>query len=384
MRMVWLDSAQAPYREPLFCALAAQEDFRAAFILASEPERHLHYRPHPGYASTLLGSVPLRLPGPLARRLDSYQALLRPGVTAGLLADADVLVIPTWAEIASAWVMLRARRRGVPYVLYSESTLTSRRFRRGPVSWARRAVFRGAGAVIVPGPAAREAAVANGVDPARLVDSVNVVDPEVYGLRTRERRGPGAGPGPDAHRFVVIGQLIARKNVDTLLRAFARLSGAPTLTVAGDGAELAALRELAGDLGVAGRVRFTGFLDPDGVVEVLAQGQTLVLPSTEEVYGMTALEARVAGLQVVVSARAGIADNLAATPGAWIVEPDVDGLVGGLEDARRAWQGWDARPADAAVSPERAADDLLAAARIARSARSRGDSEPDVARRRHP
>jgi hypothetical protein len=116
---------------------------------------------------------------------------------------------------------------------------------------------------------------------------------------------------------------------------------------------------------VADRVHFRGFLDEDGVVEILATTQTLVLPSLEEVYGFTPLEARVAGLQVVVSDKAGIAENLRDVDGAWIVPPDVDGLARGLEGSRRAWSGWAADVPTDSASPERSADDVLAAAKIA-------------------
>jgi glycosyltransferase involved in cell wall biosynthesis len=363
MKIAWLTDAQAPYREPLFCELAARCDFHVHFLFAEEPERHFVYRPHPGYSSAVLPSVRVPLPRAVARRLDSYQAALRPGWTRRMLDSADVVVIPTWAQFASAWTMLRAHRRGVPYVIFSESTLDSRQFDRGPVAWLRKVLFGWAGAVVVPGPSARQAALHTGVAADRIVESVNSIDLEAFGSRPRELR-VGAGAGPDAahHRFVVVGQLIGRKNVGVLLEAFARLDGAPTLDVVGDGADRPALEDSARALGVADRVTFHGFLDEPGVVEVLARTQTLVLPSTEEVYGFTALEAQVAGLQVVVSARAGIAENLVGVPGAWVVEPDVEGVRAGLDAARTAWTGWAQDVPEDAASPKRSADDVLAAA----------------------
>ena len=264
--------------------------------------------------------------------------------------------------------MLRAHRRGVPYVIFSESTLDSRQFDRGPVAWLRTRLFTRAGAVVVPGPSARQAALHTGVAADRIVESVNSIDLEAFGVRPRELRGSdGGATGPDAahHRFVVVGQLIARKNVGTLLEAFARLDGAPTLDVAGDGVERAELEAAARALGDRrpGRAS-TGSSRRTGVVEVLARTQTLVLPSTEEVYGFTALEAQVAGLQVVVSARAGIAENLADTPGAGWWRPTSTACAAGLEAARTAWTGWTEEiPADAA-SPKRSADDVLAAAAL--------------------
>lgn len=367
MEIAWLTDAQAPYREPLFCELARRSDLTVRFLFTEEPERHFRYRPHPGYASTLVPAWRLPRVGPLAS-LDSYQAIPRPGATNEVL-DTDVVVMPTWAQLASVATMLRAVRRGVPYVIFSESTLGSHRFARGPVDWLRRWLFTHAGAVVVPGPAARDAVLASGVDPTRIVESVNSIDLDLFGGRTRElrERALGAGIGPDAsgHRYVYVGQLIPRKNVGALIEAFARLDGAPELDIVGDGVELEALQRRARDLGVAARVRFRGFLDEDDVVEVLATTQTLVLPSLEEVYGFTPLEARVAGLQVVVSDRAGIAENLRDVDGAWIVPPDVDGLTRGLEASRRTWTGWAHEVPTDAASPERSADDVLAAAKIA-------------------
>jgi glycosyltransferase involved in cell wall biosynthesis len=368
MKIAWLTDAQAPYREPLFCELATRCDFHVHFLFAEEPERHFVYREHPGYSSAVLPSMRLPLPRRIASRLDSYQAALRPGWTRKVLDEADVVVIPTWAQLASAWTMLRAHRRGVPYVIFSESTLDSRQFDHGPVAWLRTRLFTRAGAVVVPGPAARQAAIHTGVAPDRIIESVNSIDLEAFGTRPRELRATArdadGGRGPDAahHRFVVVGQLIARKNVGTLLEAFARLDGAPTLDVAGDGVARAELEAAARALGIADRVTFHGFLDEPGVVGILARTQTLVLPSTEEVYGFTALEAQVAGLQVVVSARAGIAENLADTEGAWVVEPDVEGVYRGLEAARAAWTGWTEDVPAEAASPKRGADDVLAGA----------------------
>ena len=59
MKIAWLTDAQAPYREPLFCELADRCDFRVHFLFAEEPERHFRFRPHPGYSSGVLPSVPI-------------------------------------------------------------------------------------------------------------------------------------------------------------------------------------------------------------------------------------------------------------------------------------------------------------------------------------
>nr|WP_281376595.1 glycosyltransferase [Actinomycetospora corticicola] len=342
------------------CELARRCEFRAVFLYDVEPERRMAFRPHPGYAAEVLRAWRLPRVGPL-RRLDSYQAVLRPGSLRRVL-DADVIVMLTWAQLASVTVALVARRRGVPYVVFSESTLDSRRVGAGPIDRVRRWFLGGAGAVVVPGPAARAAVLADGVPPERVVETVNAVDHDVFARRPRKLRA-GRDPGGE-HRFVVVGQLIARKNVAVLLTALAALDGAPRLDVVGDGADADRLRALATELGLTDRVVFHGFLGETEVAAVLAETHTLVLPSTEEVYGFTAIEARTAGLQVVVSGSAGVAASLAGADGVWTVTPDVEGVRAGLEAARRAWTGWRGSVPDDAGSPARTAEDLVRAAQV--------------------
>lgn len=362
MKIAWLIDVQAPYREPMYAALADRSDFTCYFFFREEKIRHLEWQPHPGYRSEVVGSVRLAVPGPLARRLDGDRAMLAPGVPGRILDGVDVLGLPGWDQPVYLGMAARALRRGIPYVMYYESTLRSRRFDRGPVAAVRSWMFRHAGAVVVPGPAAREAAIASGAHPMRVVESVNSIDLATFAEGPRRLRGPEDGTGP--HRFAYVGQLIPRKNVGALLSAFAALPDDALLEIAGDGAEGDALAQQARRLGIADRVRFPGHLDEGAVVELLARTQTLVLPSVEEVYGMTALEAHVAGCQVVVSRVAGVAETLEATRGTWVVEPTVDDLAKGLDAAVRDWSGWAERD-DGVASPDRTADDVMRAAELA-------------------
>lgn len=363
MRIAWLAALQPPYREPMWRALAAAADLEVSVFLREDRGRHMAWRPDPGYRSCLVRSWRAPVPRRLADFLEQ-PTLLAPGGTRTLLRGADALIIHVWWQPANVWAAVRARMAGIPYILYAESTLDSHLFRGGPIGALRRRIFRSAGAALVPTPGAAAAALAAGTPAHRVVDIVNSVDVDLFDRRVRRLRD-GAAAGPP-HRFAVVGQLIPRKNVDTLIRAFAALPGDPVLEVAGDGAERGPLTALARDLGVAERVRFLGFLEPAGVLELLASAHTLVLPSTREVYGYTALEAYVAGLQVVVSEVVGVAGSLAGRSGVWVAPPDEDGLRVALAAAAGAWTGWrDGDDLDFA-SPERAARDILRAVEIAR------------------
>lgn len=77
------------------------------------------------------------------------------------------------------------------------------------------------------------------------------------------------------------GHLYAWKGVDVLLRALVDVPAARALIIGGHDQEpdLARLQALARELGIAGRVTFTGLVEPHRVGEQLARAQVLVVPN---------------------------------------------------------------------------------------------------------
>lgn len=136
---------------------------------------------------------------------------------------------------------------------------------------------------------------------------------------------PSGGFSRDPAReplFLYCGRLSVEKGVEVLLAAFARLLAempAARLRVAGEGPRRAELERMAGSLGVAGAVTFTGWLTPDDVERELARAWALVVPSLwAEPLGLAALEAIVRGVPVLASSQGGLGE---------IVEHGVTGLL---------------------------------------------------------
>jgi glycosyltransferase involved in cell wall biosynthesis len=110
---------------------------------------------------------------------------------------------------------------------------------------------------------------------------------ESESMAARARRRPYA---------LVVARLAPEKGVDVAIAA-CRLAGI-ALAVAGDGPELPALRELAGD----GDVRFAGRVDDLELARLRAGASVALVPSrSAETFGMAAAEAMAAGLPVAAS-----------------------------------------------------------------------------------
>lgn len=162
----------------------------------------------------------------------------------------------------------------------------------------RLALGRWVDAVVLNAEAMRAPFLAGGprLDPARVVTIADGVAPPAA------RRGPGAlrrelGIPADARVVGSVGRLAGQKRFDRLARAVALLPPDVHLLIAGEGEEEGALRSLAAELGLAGRLHLPGFRGDVG--DVLAAMDVFAVSSDREGMANSMLEAMAAGLPVV-------------------------------------------------------------------------------------
>jgi glycosyltransferase involved in cell wall biosynthesis len=148
-------------------------------------------------------------------------------------------------------------------------------------------------------------------------------------------------PTPDLRHpaLVFVGGMYVRKGVDVLLRAFARMvadgsDGGARLYLVGNGPDRSRFEELAGRLGLDGRVEWAGFRrDADAWMR---GADVFVLPSLSETFGLVLAEARQAGVAIVATATGGIPEVLDGGRAGLLVPPgDVDALAAALATVLR-------------------------------------------------
>lgn len=152
-----------------------------------------------------------------------------------------------------------------------------------------------------------------GVDPAR----VTVCYP---GAPDWPARAEPAAVGP----ILFVGTIEPRKNVPGLLRAYetllARMPDAPDLVIAGRAPAGAGIERWLADRSLTGRVRVTGYVTEETRRQLYRDASVLAVPSFDEGFGITALEAMTVGVPVVAARRGALPEVVGAA--GLLVEPD--------------------------------------------------------------
>ncbi|MFN8693502.1 MAG: glycosyltransferase family 4 protein, partial [Holosporales bacterium] len=135
--------------------------------------------------------------------------------------------------------------------------------------------------------------------------------------------------------IVFLGEVGTRKGVDVLIPALAKIADLPNwrMTIAGNG-NIERYKAEAAALGIAERVQFTGWLNPQAAQEILQRGHILVLASRQENLPMSILEAMAYGL-VVVSTPVGAVPQVLkdGESGYLVAMGDEDALAAALREA---------------------------------------------------
>ncbi|MFJ9601093.1 glycosyltransferase [Streptomyces althioticus] len=268
--------------------------------------------------------VTLTNPGPVAEglRADGVRVL-----HLGMAGNRDVGVLPRLVRVirsggydlvhthlyrACVYGRLAARVAGVRAVVATEHSLGDSQMEGRALTQGVRALYlaseRLGSATVAVSPTVADRLKRWGVPAPRIEVVPNGIELDRFRFdperRERTRRRLGLPEGA----FVVggVGRLAPGKRFDLLVRALARLPEDCWLLLVGGGPEEHLLRRTAHEAGVSGRVLLTGERPavPDGspgpdLPSLTSAMDVFASPSTEEAFGLAAVEALAAGLPVL-------------------------------------------------------------------------------------
>ncbi|MEZ6191211.1 MAG: glycosyltransferase [Phycisphaerales bacterium] len=137
-------------------------------------------------------------------------------------------------------------------------------------------------------------------------------------------------------RLLTVGRMASVKGMPVLLDAIKQLQASHPdikLTVVGDGPERKDFERRAGELGIADRVEFVGYQSQSQVRERLSATDVFVLPSFAEGVPVVLMEAMAAGVPVVTTRIAGVAELVDdGTSGRLVPPGDKNSLADAIND----------------------------------------------------
>jgi len=129
--------------------------------------------------------------------------------------------------------------------------------------------------------------------------------------------GPAEPRDPGRSRLLVVSRLVERKGIGSVITALAELpetelvvAGGPPVRRLAEDPEARRLAAQAERLGMAGRVRFRGQVEPGDLPALYRSADLVVCVPWYEPFGIVPLEAMACGVPVVASAVGGLVDSV--------------------------------------------------------------------------
>jgi glycosyltransferase involved in cell wall biosynthesis len=313
-RVLVLSEIIAPYRIPVFNALAKNEGVNLHVVFLAETHAGLRqwrvYKDEIAFSHEVLPSWRF-LTG-------KYDLLLNWGLRACLNKFAPQTIICGGYNYLASWEALWWKERHqVELVLWSESN--SQDSRRGKL-WVERLKSNFVARCerfVVPGKTSGEYLESLGSEHKDIFIAPNAVDNAWFKTRSDEIRSRAAefreslGLPP---RYVLFsGRLVSQKGVFDLLEAYAKLENDTRaqigLVFAGDGVCRTELEQRAKRIS-PGLICFPGFAHREKLAGLYALAEALILPTHSDPWGLVVNEAMACGLPIIVSSVAGCSADL--------------------------------------------------------------------------
>ena len=304
----------APYRIPLFEKIAEHPsvDLHVYFTAVSEGNREWSVELSDRFNYKILPGFTLKYPG---KELFSYhfnisiiQELIR--------NDYDVIIAGGYASFATQISFFLCKMRKVPFILWSGGTINEPSLLRKISLPLAKFIVRNSDACIAYGTRAKEYLVSLGASPEKVFIAYNTVDTDFFRQQNfkfkAQKDDLNDKMGIKNKKIALyIGQLIERKNVKLLIKAYSKLKDELdiALLIVGNGMQKNELKNLCIKNNI-NDVFFVGFKQKEELPWYYAMSDLFVLPSAQEVWGLVLNEAMACGLPVIATDKVGASVDL--------------------------------------------------------------------------
>ncbi len=315
-----LNNVPAPYFDPLFEKLGEESGWRLTVCYSSDWNKDVGWadRPlaeRPTHRMVILDQQHPALKSKLGSSLAAAFALAK----ILMKERPDYLICYGYTLAPQMTLLLWEMMTDTPFAFivdanyYNDTTAGLKRLVKG--AWLR-LLTRRAATLIAIGTANRRFWESYGAKADKLFEARFAVDNGFYERARAERKAEAAQLRSQLGLtgktvFLFVGRLVRRKNVDLIIRAARQLNDDRiAVVIAGSGEEKLALEELADG---NPRIVFAGNAPPDELPLYYAISDVLVLPATQEPWGLVINEAMASGLAVIAHRHCGAALDLVAT-----------------------------------------------------------------------
>ena len=313
-RVAILTEIISPYRIPVFNALAKHKgiDLKVIFLAETDPalRQWRVYKDEIRFSYEILPSRRFRA--------GNAHLLLNAKLSASLQKFSPASIICGGYNYIASWrALMWARRRGVRFVLWSESNAQDARGQRMSVEFLKAHFLKRCDRFVVPGRSAFEYLRSLGSPAESIFTAPNAVDNAYFAAQAENARAHATEFREKLKlpsRFILfVGRLVPEKGIFDLLEAYAKLdSGLRSevgLVFAGDGVSREELARRAKCIS-PGTVCYPGFAQREDLAGLYALAETLVLPTHSDPWGLVVNEAMACGLPIIVSSVAGCSPDL--------------------------------------------------------------------------
>jgi glycosyltransferase involved in cell wall biosynthesis len=327
-RLALITEIIAPYRIPVFNALANSEDVELHVIFLAENDASLRqwlvYKDEIQFSYQVLPSW--------RGALGNQNVLFNWGVARALSAARPDIVICGGYNYPASWrAAYWAKHRRIPFLLWIESTSLDRRTMHFFVEKLKLHFLDLCTGFVVPGRASTEYLRRLGVSEDRIFVAPNAIDIHLFqdaAARARQEAGRlREALRLPARYFLDVGRLVEAKGAFDLIDAYAKLNAAlraeVSLLFLGDGVAREALAARSRAI-LPGSIEFRGFIQRDALPAFYALAEALVFPTHSDTWGFVVNEAMACGTPVIVSEVAGCVPDLVQNFETGILVPSQD------------------------------------------------------------